>query len=54
MNMSSIPQTLQEVGFDGGLQIDHLPRYSADDTEQKIASAYAVGYVKALIAALHA
>jgi mannonate dehydratase len=54
MNMFKVLQTLQEVGFDGGLQIDHLPAYNADDHHQKIASAYAVGYVKALIAALRA
>lgn len=54
MNMFKVLQTLREVGFDGGLQIDHLPQYNADDAEQKIASAYAVGYVKALVAALYA
>lgn len=54
MNMFKVLRTLREVGFDGGLQIDHLPDYAADDRHQKIASAYAVGYVKALIAALNA
>ena len=54
MNMFKILNTLREVGFGGGLQIDHLPRYTADDDEQKIASAYAVGYVRALVAALYA
>jgi mannonate dehydratase len=54
MNMFKILQTLREVGFDGGLQIDHLQKYTADDDHQKIASGYSVGYVKALIAALRA
>jgi len=54
MNMFKILSTLQEVGFDGGLQIDHLPDYASDDRHQKIGSAYAVGYVKALLAALKA
>ena len=35
-------------------QIDHLPDYASDDRHQKIGSAYAVGYVKALLAALKA
>lgn len=54
MNMFKILLTLQEAGFDGGLQIDHLPDYTNDDRHQKIGSAYAVGYVKALLAALKA
>lgn len=54
MNMFKILRTLQEVGFDGGLQIDHLPDFHSDDQHQKIASAYAVGYVRALLAALRA
>lgn len=52
MNMFTVLKTLREVGFDGGLQIDHLPAYDRDDAHQKIASAYAVGYVKALVTAL--
>ena len=54
MNMFRVLQTLREVGFDGGLQIDHLPAFDKDDQHQKIASAYAVGYVRALVAALAA
>ena len=54
MNMFRVLQTLREVGFDGGLQIDHLPRFDADDEHQKIASAYGVAYVKALLMALDA
>jgi len=51
-NMFVILQTLRSIGFDGGLQIDHLPRYDGDNAFQGMASAYAVGYVKALLAAL--
>ncbi len=42
----------RSVGFDGGLQIDHLPRFHGDTAFQGIASAYGVAYVKALLAAL--
>jgi len=54
MNMFKVLTTLKEMGFAGGLQIDHLPHYNADDEHQKIASGYAVGYVRALLAALKA
>ena len=52
MNMFRVLQTLKSVGYDGALQIDHLPRYDGDTTFQGIASAYGVAYVKALLAAL--
>ncbi|MBM3265107.1 MAG: mannonate dehydratase [candidate division Zixibacteria bacterium] len=52
MNMFTVLKTLRETGYDGGLQIDHLPHYDTDDRHSKIASAYAVGYVKALVMAL--
>ena len=51
-NMFVILQTLRSVGFDGGLQIDHLPRFDGDNAFQGMAAAYSVGYVKALLAAL--
>lgn len=35
-------------------QIDHLPNFATDDRHQRIGSAYAVGYAKALLAALKA
>ena len=53
MNMFKVLQTLKEIGFDGGLQIDHLPNYIGD-VEQRAASAYAVAYVKAMLRALEA
>ena len=45
MNMFEVLQTLRSTGYDGGLQIDHLPHYHADNSFQGMASAYAVGYV---------
>lgn len=51
-NMFTILQTLRSVGFDGGLQIDHLPKYDGETPFAGIAGAYGVGYVRALLAAL--
>jgi mannonate dehydratase len=51
-NMFSILQSLRSIGFDGGLQLDHMPRYDGDNAFQGMASAYAVGYAKALLTAL--
>jgi mannonate dehydratase len=52
MDMLEVLQTLREVGFDGGLQLDHMPTYDADGENRMIAWAFAVGYVRALIASL--
>ncbi len=52
-NMFKVLRTLKEVDFDGGLQINRLPNY-AGDPEPRIASAYAVAYVKAMLKALEA
>jgi mannonate dehydratase len=54
MNMFRVLQTLREVGFDGGLQVDHLPVFAADTPFAGIASAYSVAYIKGLLAALDA
>ncbi|MSS71242.1 MAG: mannonate dehydratase [Candidatus Latescibacteria bacterium] len=54
MNMFRVLQTLKEVGYEGALQLDHMPDYAGDSSNQERAWAYAVGYVKALIAALNA
>lgn len=51
MNMFRVVQTLRSIGFDGGLQIDHLPRFDGDNAFQGIASAYGVAYVRALLSA---
>jgi mannonate dehydratase len=54
MNMFAVLQTLRSVGFDGGLQLDHMPAYDSDTPFKGMAWAYAVGYAKALLAALEA
>lgn len=52
MNLFTVLQTLHEVGFDGGLQLDHMPTFDHDDQHRKIAWAHAVGYVQALLATI--
>ena len=54
MNMFRVLRTLQSIGYDGAIQIDHLPNYSGDTSFQGMASAFAVGYVKALLVAMEA
>jgi len=54
MNMFRVLRALRDTGYDGGLQIDHVPAYAGDTPHQEIASAYAVAYVKGLLAALAA
>ncbi|HEX5504863.1 MAG TPA: mannonate dehydratase [Thermomicrobiales bacterium] len=54
MNMFRVLQSLKAIGFDGGLQIDHLPDFDGDNAYQGQATAYGVGYAKALLAALEA
>jgi mannonate dehydratase len=51
MNMFRVLQSLKAIGYDGALQIDHLPRFHRDNEFHGQASAYSVGYVKALLAA---
>ncbi len=50
--MFALLETLCAVGFNGGLQMDHLPHYDNDDA-QRATSAFAVGYTKALLRALN-
>ncbi len=52
MDLLSVLHTLREVGFDGGLQLDHMPSFDGDDRHRRIAWAHAVGYVQALLAAM--
>jgi mannonate dehydratase len=54
MNMFRVLKTLRETGYDGGLQVDHIPGYDGDTAFSGIGWGYAVGYVKALLAALEA
>jgi mannonate dehydratase len=52
MNMFRVLQSLKAIGYDGGLQVDHLPVIDGDVSGMRIAAAYAVGYIKALLRAL--
>jgi mannonate dehydratase len=52
MNMFKILLELQSVGFDGCLQPDHCPQLEGDTDAATQSLAYAVGYIKALLAAL--
>lgn len=54
MNMFRVLRALKEVGYEGALQLDHMPSYTGDSSNQERAWAYAVGYARALIAALNA
>ena len=38
MNMLRVVQTLRSISFDGGLQIDHLPRFDGDNGFQGMAA----------------
>ena len=53
INMFTVLQTLQEVVFDGGLQMDHVPHYT-DDQEMRASIAYAGAYTKGMLKALDA
>ena len=46
-------RTYQEVGYDGMLMPDHVPRVEGD-TGSMQGFAFAVGYIKAIIAAVSA
>ena len=53
LDMLAMLRAFRSVGYDGGLQVDHLPRFVGDDDQyQWRATAYAVGYIRALLAAL--
>ena len=59
MNMFKIIQALDQVGFDGCINPDHIPIIEGDYADGMIGDqvshqglAYAVGYIKALLAAL--
>jgi mannonate dehydratase len=49
MDMRQVMQTLQQVGFDGVIIPDHVPHIGADP---RVANAYAIGYMQALLAGL--
>jgi len=52
MNMRVILETLKEVGYEGGINPDHVPVLASDTSTRMIAWAYALGYVKGLLATL--
>ncbi len=52
MNMFQVLRTLKDAGFDGGIQVDHIPQYDGDTEFHGIGWAYAVGYVRALLVAM--
>jgi mannonate dehydratase len=54
MNMFEIIRALNNVGFDGALNPDHMPLLASDTKDRRMAWSYSVGYVKALLAALAA
>jgi len=53
MNMFQVLLALDKVGYDGALNPDHVPKI-VGDTSGRIALAYSVGYIKALLVALEA
>lgn len=52
MNMFEILLALQKVGYDGCLNPDHTPILEGDTPDRRVAWSYAIGYLKALLAAL--
>jgi len=52
MNMFKILLELRRVGFDGCLQPDHCPHLEGDNDDALQSLGYAVGYIKAMLAAL--
>jgi len=53
MNMFKILSALNDVGFDGCINPDHIFEIEGDTENVRQGLAYSVGYVKALLAALH-
>jgi len=51
MNMARILRALQDVGFDGCVNPDHIPALEGDQAPTSVGLAYSIGYIKALLAA---
>jgi mannonate dehydratase len=51
MNMYKVMQALKEVDFDGVMIADHIPQMAND---QRVATAYTIGYMKALLERVNA
>lgn len=54
MNMFRVLLALDDVGFDGCINPDHIPPLEGDTRGASLGMAYSVGYIKALLAALAA
>ena len=54
MNMFKVLQALDDVGFDGCINPDHIFPIEGDTLKVSQGLAYSVGYIKALLAALAA
>ena len=52
VNMFKIVQALQDVGFDGCINPDHIFAIEGDGADRSQGVAYSVGYIRALLAAL--
>ena len=50
--MLEIVSALSSTGYDGLLNIDHIPTMVGDSDDWKVGSAWLVGYVKALLATI--
>ena len=49
LDMLAVLESLQDIGYEGVLQVDHLPEIDGDDGRQS--AAHAVGYIRGLMAA---
>jgi mannonate dehydratase len=52
LNMFKILQALNQVGFIGYINPDHIPTIPGDTETKSVGWAYSIGYLKALFAAL--
>jgi mannonate dehydratase len=52
LNMFKILQALNQVGFNGYINPDHIPTIPGDTETKSVGWAYSIGYLKALFAAL--
>lgn len=52
MDMFKVLQALKNVGYDGAVNPDHMPKLIGDTPNRNAGRAFAVGYIKALLSAL--
>ena len=48
-NMRQVAQALQDVGYTGAIDYDHIMRLTADQPEGRAYIAYCVGYMRAIL-----